>query len=88
MNASSSPTSRQFNGTTTSPRPCRAVEDLDELVAVGQQDRDPVTLGQPQPGEQVGGPVGALVELGEGEPAAGRVVDERLQTRIQQGPLG
>ena len=35
----------------------------------------------------MGGPVGPLIEFGEGEPLRGGVVDERLQPGIQLGPL-
>ena len=56
-------------------------------MAIGQQHGDPVAFGQPEPGQHMGGPVGPLIEFGEGEPLRGSVVDERLQPGIQLGPL-
>ena len=67
------------------PGPGRAVEDLDEFVAVWQQYRDPITLGEAQAGQHVRGPVGLLVEFGEGEAQACAVVDECLEFGIQLG---
>jgi hypothetical protein len=70
------------------PGPGRTIESLDELMAVGQQHCDPIAFGQSEPGQHVGDAVGPLIEFGGGEPLPGGVVDERLQTRIQLGPLG
>src|SRR6185295_7804055 len=49
---------------------------------------DPVALRQPQPDQQMRGPIGPRVEFTECEAPASRVVDQRLQPRIQLGPLG
>lgn len=65
----------------------RRRKGFDEVVPVGQQHGDPVTLGEPQPRQRVGGSVSALVEFGEAEPQASGLVYERLRPGFNSARL-
>jgi hypothetical protein len=58
-----------------------------ELDGVHHQQPDPSAPLDAVVGEQVGGAVHPVVELGEGEPAAGVEVDEGLEIRVEQRSL-
>jgi len=61
----------------------RAQEREDELAGVGDHQRDPVALAEPEPGELAPAPAGLIDERAEAEPPLGAVAcDERVAPRV------